>query len=202
MDDESEAERLYQQQRLRWATLKAFDDVHMAQQELPLLLQRDALASSPSPPTPSVPAEPHRPAVYRVESAADLARGIPPSMAQYLTWIGGKGGRRVGRDDVFRDPNPATVSIEEWAEEEMRAGRLPGPPVGGGREARTREERGYVGRGEREEEGKEGEGEDAEGERGGEDEERVSERKAKESREWDNWKDDHEKGSGNRMGRR
>ena len=101
------------------------------------------------------------------------------------------------------------MSIEEWAEGEMRAGRLPGGGGGGGagavgRAERTREERGYVAKaGGQDEEQRNGQGEDeGKGEWGGEEEESKSDAQTKESREWDNWKDDHEKGAGNRMARR
>ena len=203
--DEDEAAREYWMLRIRFAVTQALDDLLVSQQELALLQHRDQQAKLPPPPPAATPAAP---IIHRISSPADLALPIPPSLAQWLHPLP-TGSSRPGRSEVFRDPNPATMSIEEWAEGEMRAGRLAGPGGGlgggGGRGERTREERGYVGRAGGEEEGKrgaEGEEEEGKGQWGGEDEEAKSDAKTRESREWDNWKDDHEKGAGNRKGRR
>ena len=200
--DEEEAEREYWMSKLRLCVMKALDEALLSHQELAFLRERDARAADPSPsPSAPAPAAPHTPVVYHIASPSELSQPIPAHMAQYLHPLAGA--VRPGRAAVFRDPNPATVSIEEWADGEIAEGRLPGPVVE--RRALTREERGYVGRPEdREEDERKAREEDADdaGEWGGEGEERVSEAKAKESRDWDNWKDDHEKGSGNRMGRR
>ena len=201
--DEDDAARDYWTLRIRFSVTKALDDLVVSQQELALLQHRNQQASLPPPsPAPDPPA----PIIHRISSPADLALPFPPSLAQ---WLHPLPAARLGRAEVFRDPNPATMSIEEWAEGEMRAGRLPGGGGGGGagavgRAERTREERGYVAKaGGQDEEQRNGQGEDeGKGEWGGEEEESKSDAKTKESREWDNWKDDHEKGAGNRMARR
>jgi hypothetical protein len=81
----------------------------------------------------------------------------------------------------------------------MAEGRLPAPESGGW-QRRSREERGFIGR--TEAAAAEGDDEEAEGERGGEADERTADDRTQEQRRWDDWKDEHEKGAGNRKGRR
>ena len=165
----------------------------------------------------------HRPATYTISSSDQLRnQPIPPHMQAYLQPLppatdgsngvaAGAGGAMGGgvvttlnglmgrgrREDVFRVVNGPTMSVEEWAEQEMREGRLPTPQQPW--RAASREERGYVGSGDREGgAGTESADEEEVGERGGESEERSMDAKRVEERGWDNWKDDHERGAGNR----
>ena len=168
----------------------------------------------------------HKPSSYTISSAAQLhTQPIPANMQAYLhplpqptstsngrtsngnttTSMGGSVVTtldelmgRGRREDVFRVVNGPTMSVEEWAEQEMREGRLPTPQQSW--RAASREERGYVGTGDRENGtgGAGGEEEDDVGERGGESDEQRLDAKRAEEREWDNWKDDHERGAGNR----
>ena len=166
----------------------------------------------------------HQPLTYTISSSGQLRnQPIPSHMQSYLHAIpqlpqsvGGSNGVGNGvvagggvvttldglmgrgrREDVFRVVNGPTMSVEQWAEQEMREGRLPTPQQP---PAPTRQQRGYVGSGDSEHDARAADGDDGEGvgESGGESDERRMDGKRVEERDWDNWKDDHERGAGNR----
>lgn len=112
--------------------------------------------------------------------------------------------RANARAAVFRDSNPATIGIEEWAEQQIRDGHMPGPapPVSRAMDPEARKR--YIERRSAEmvaeEMGGGGAGEDeVEHELGGERGMEAAEAKQAKDRHWDNWKDAHEKGAGNKM---
>lgn len=84
-------------------------------------------------------------------------------------------------EEVFRDPNPCTKTLDEWVDEEQAAGRLPTPedhrpPAGPRRYVHENDDEGYEGDLNEEEE-------DA---------------KTMKDSEWDDYCDENEKGIGNR----
>ena len=225
---DDEAARDYWLLRLRVAVGAAMDELLTAQQELEFLKERQARESNAQyreqrereDEEKQAAGEGHKPVSYTISSSAQLrSQPIPPHMQSYLqplppgaetsgggavTTLEGLMGRGR-REDVFRVVNGPTMSVEEWAEREMREGRLPTPQQPW--RAATREQRGYVGTGDGQDgsgggggggAGAGGEEEDDVGQVGGEGDERRADAKREEEREWDNWKDDHERGAGNR----
>jgi len=226
-DANDEAARQYWLLRLRVAINAAMDELLTGQQEMQFLKERHARDTNPQlreerereEEDKRRANEGHKPVSHTFSSPDELRnQPLPPHMQAYLqplppattgsngTAVSGSGGGvvttldglmgRGRREDVFRVVNGPTMSVEEWAEQEMAAGRLPTPQQPW--RAATREERGYVGAGDREEAGGGGEDEEQVGERGSESDERRLDVKRVEEREWDNWKDDHERGAGNR----
>lgn len=231
-DADEEAARQYWLLRVRVAVNSAMDELLTGQQEMQFLKERQAREANPQlreerereEEDRRRASEGHKPVTYTVSSADQLRnQPIPPHMQAYLqplppatansngtaatvngsgvvTTLNGLMGRGR-REDVFRVVNGATMSVEEWAEQEMAAGRLPTPQQPW--RAVTREERRYVGTGDRDDRGGgSGGGEEDDegvGEVGGESDERRLDAKRGEERDWDNWKDDHERGAGNRQ---
>ena len=228
-DEEDDTIRQYWLLRLRVAINSAMDELLTGHQELQFLKERQARETNPQLREEREREEAdlkrandgHKPTSYTISSSDQLRnQPIPPHMQAYLHELPQSNGAAVGasgrgsgggvvttldglmgrgrREDVFRVANGPTMSVEEWAEQEMREGRLPTPQQPW--RMATREERGYVGTGDREN-GDDGggaeEGDDV-GERGGESDEQRVDAKRVEEREWDNWKDDHERGAGNR----
>jgi len=103
---------------------------------------------------------------------------------------------RTDRTQVFRDSNPYLMELDDWARMKQAEGYLPGErDVELARKRREEEEA----RRQRLEDGEESDEEQRKTQREIEEEEEKAQREA---REWDNWKDDHEKGAGNRKYRR
>lgn len=110
------------------------------------------------------------------------------------------------REKVFRTPNPATMTVDEWAVNEQAEGRLPTPEIQSTAQLlydqrRATHVQSTIQRSYGDEQ--QALSEDEADHRLNEDDSRKGEtqRDAKtlEEREWDNWKDEHEKGIGNRM---
>jgi len=124
--------------------------------------------------------------------------------------------RAQSRDQVFRLTNQPTYSIEQWAEKEIAEGRMPGPqPVAhakqwDGKRILSAEERDQL-----EQQFAQRDAQARKNQRGGADTDNetdkgvghedgevgrlLDEAKTYKDRDWDNWKDDHQKGVGNSM---
>jgi len=119
------------------------------------------------------------------------------------------------RDTVFRESNPPTIGLEQWAELMQEHGQLPTPErsaqaITEAKKSRKKEKREATKKG-RVTKVKYFSGDMAAQALSDEDEssddevdltEEQLDKQTKEKREWDNWKDDHERGSGNRLYRK
>lgn len=196
-------------------------------QQLQEQAKNDAQRSAPS--TPGLPPPERRgpPKIWKVRDQLDLMGPIPANMQDQLKRIPGSAQlppgvaqlprgsqqmqitpnsiaasvdaiesrvrqRRDAREQVFRVSNPHTMSIEQWAEEEQRLGFLPTPQA----PPRVRPAN-YVGEQHNNREQEEEDGLPVH-ERSDEDEE-TQDISLRNQREWDDWKDDHERGAGNTM---
>eukprot|EP00457_Paulinella_chromatophora_P003713 gb/GEZN01003721.1/.p1 GENE.gb/GEZN01003721.1/~~gb/GEZN01003721.1/.p1 ORF type:complete len:495 (+),score=73.80 gb/GEZN01003721.1/:574-2058(+) len=96
------------------------------------------------------------------------------------------------RSQVFREPNPSSLTLTQWADLEIRDGRLPGPddqPVAPPQIDRRKIASATAALSSDEEEDEEMD-------------DQLSERATYKARDWDNWKDDHEKGAGNKLAKK
>lgn len=143
-----------------------------------------APAASAGPPVPAH--RPKPPTVFHIPRG-----GVPQRLAvggavsvEELMRRHGSGGARA----VFRDPNPALLTVEQWQAQQVAKGLMPAPESPRARARRLAEEK------ERQERAEDG--------AGGEEREPTEAEQDAETlrqRNWDNWKDEHERGAGNKL---
>jgi len=118
------------------------------------------------------------------------------------------------RETVFRESNPPVIGLEQWAELMQEHGQLPTPErsaqaINDAKKNRKKEKREAAKKGRVTKvkvfsggmaaQALSDEDESTDDDDEEEPTEEQSDQKTKKDREWDNWKDDHERGAGNRL---
>eukprot|EP00455_Lapot_gusevi_P028441 TRINITY_DN3036_c0_g2_i3.p1 TRINITY_DN3036_c0_g2~~TRINITY_DN3036_c0_g2_i3.p1 ORF type:complete len:397 (+),score=77.17 TRINITY_DN3036_c0_g2_i3:60-1250(+) len=194
--DDFEEERVYLRSFLDFAVLQTLDNLRMNQEELQILQMRSAYEEATrNNPQPDQRAKPK---VVRIEprqqpgpaSAAGLstssivASGVPASMA--MSSIDSRVAfRSQYRLHVFKEFNPPTMDEDAYLDMLERQGFFA--------QAHSHSSSGSSSR----QKSSNQQAEEAEEEE--EESEEAHDRATLKARDWDNWKDDHEKGGGNKM---
>lgn len=179
--EEDDVERQYIFVLIESYVQKACDNLRNSAEEVKLLEHREKLQSNPQMQREQENrmAQPFsKPSVYKIDSADALKGPIPDHMKGMLHAL-----PTIDRDSilkqVFREHNPATMSLDQWVDEQQALGLLPTPGQGPSPNMNPNEK-------------KEGGSDD--------DEPTAEEEEAKRIKdsEWANWTDDNEKGIGQR----
>ena len=173
-EDVEEVDREFYITLLEESIEQCFAQIGINRQEIQMLemmLARREAIDSGKPVDDLKEAPKSRPSVYKVGCPHDIEQiKIPSRSGASIDELVRK--RRDVRETVFRNPNPATMTLDEFAEREMA--RMNISQQGGAIVEQEEEDS---------------------------DDDAVSDRKTLKARNWDNWKDDNERGIGNRLSR-
>mmetsp|Transcript_26146 Transcript_26146/g.36807 ORF Transcript_26146/g.36807 Transcript_26146/m.36807 type:complete len:348 (+) Transcript_26146:3-1046(+) len=163
-EDEDEAQRNIVLLLIDLCSRKAMESLGFIDDEIPILegLEKQKKANGGQLPKPKQTAEPLKPIVITSDMVNSLA-------------VGAINQRQEIMKNVFIYSNPATMTPEEWAEQQIRLGNLPDP-----NQASTNLQQ-NANNTEHEQE----------------DNDQKNDEKTMKQRAWDDWVEDHPKGSGN-----
>mmetsp|Transcript_4875 Transcript_4875/g.7768 ORF Transcript_4875/g.7768 Transcript_4875/m.7768 type:complete len:290 (+) Transcript_4875:105-974(+) len=180
--EEDEVERKYILLLIEGYVHQACEHITFTKEEIQLLEHREKLESQPDfkqQHEQRKPAQPKPPNVYRIDNPDMLNQPIPDHMKGMLAkvpTVANTLDRQALINAVFRDPNPPTMSLDDWVDQQQAQGLLPTP----GQANQTN-----MNQLPQEPEEKEPTQEEADAQQ-------------EKDRAWADWTDDNEKGVGNR----
>lgn len=216
--EEDEVEREYRLTLVKANVGKAMDQLGFIEQELPMLEHMAKMRKDPEFKKQEERAQQERqktapkPSMWKITDASQLAN-IPPELQGALKYVAPPPQRQQprltqtqgivaqsnfqtvaesrakAREQVFRDPNPCTQTLDDWVTEQQESGMLPTNQPSNPDPCCANDRPGYRHRHAHENEDEEYEGDPNEEE---------EDAQTMKDREWANWTDDNEKGIGNR----